>query len=237
MIENAMILAAGLGTRMRPLTKDIPKPLVKVHQKSLIDYKLDAARKSGIKNIVVNVHYLADQMEEHLNDIDGIDITISDERDLLLDSGGGILNALNHFDNKPFLVMNSDTFWIDDTPDSLLQLFDKWDSATMDILLALANKNQAVGFHGSGDFFMKNDGCLSWRGKNKAAPYAFAGDYILHPRIFHDMQEGPFSSLMLFDRAMTKDRLHGVNLEGTWLDVGTPDSLIKAEQAIALLNT
>jgi MurNAc alpha-1-phosphate uridylyltransferase len=237
MIENAIILAAGLGTRMRPLTNDIPKPLVKVHQKSLIDYKLDVARKSGIKNIVVNVHYLADQLEEHLKNIDGIDITISDERDLLLDSGGGIFNVLNHFDNKPFLVMNSDTFWIDDSPVSLLQLFDKWDSATMDILLALADKNQAIGFHGPGDFFIKKNNCLAWRAENKTAPYAFAGDYILHPRVFQDVPEGPFSSLILFDRAMTKDRLHGVKLEGTWLDVGTPDSLIEAEQAIAQQNT
>ena len=237
MIENAMILAAGLGTRMRPLTNDIPKPLVKIHQKSLIDYKLDAARKSGIKKIVVNVHYLADQLEEHLNNVDGLDIVISDERDLLLDSGGGIFKALNHFNNEPFLVMNSDTFWIDDNPASLLQLFKKWDSTAMDILLALASKNQAVGFQGLGDFFIKNNNCLAWRAENKTAPYAFAGDYVLHPRVFDDVPEGPFSSLLLFDRAMTKDRLHGATLEGTWLDVGTPDSLTNAEQAIAQLNT
>ena len=237
MIENAMILAAGLGTRMRPLTNHIPKPLVKVYQKTLIDYKLDVAKRCGIKSVVVNVHYMADQLEEHLKNVGGLEIIISNERDQLLDSGGGIFNALNHFDNKPFLVMNSDTFWIDDNPASLLQLFEKWDSATMDILLALADKNQAIGFHRPGDFFIRKTNRLAWRAENKTAPYAFAGDYVLHPRVFHDVPEGPFSSLMLFDRAMKKGRLCGANLEGTWLDVGTPDSLREAEQAIAQHNT
>jgi len=236
MIEKAMILAAGLGTRMRPLTDNIPKPLVQVHQKALIEYKLEAARKSGIKSVVVNVHYMADQLEEYLNNIDGLEIIISDEREMLLDSGGGIFNALSHLGNEAFLVMNSDTFWINDNPASLLQLFEKWDSEAMDILLALAHKNRAIGFHGPGDFFLKKNNCLACRAKSNAAPYAFAGDYIVHPRVFHDIPEGPFSSLMLFDRAMSKDKLHGVSLEGTWLDVGTPDSLIEAERAITQQN-
>ena len=237
MIENAMILAAGLGTRMRPLTNDIPKPLVKIHQKALIDYKLEAAQRCGIKKIVVNVHYLADLLEAHLKNFAGLEIIISNERHQLLDSGGGIFKALNHFDNKPFLVMNSDTFWIDDHPASLLQLFDKWDSATMDILLALAGKDQAIGFHGPGDFFIRKNSFLAWRAKNKTAPYAFAGDYILHPRVFHDVPKRAFSSLLLFDRAISRNRLHGAPLQGTWLDVGTPDSLREAEQAIAQRNT
>ena len=237
MIENAMILAAGLGTRMRPLTNDTPKPLVKVNQKALIDYKLEAAKSCGVKKIIVNVHYLAEQLESHLKNFSGLEIIISDERHQLLDSGGGIFNCLHHFNDKPFLVMNSDTFWVGDHPTSLLQLFDKWDHATMDILLALASKNQAVGFHGPGDFFIRKTSFLAWRADNKTAPYAFSGDYIMHPRVFHDVPDGPFSSLLLFDRAIKTNRLHGAPLQGTWLDVGTPQSLKEAEQAIAQHNS
>ncbi len=232
MVNKAMILAAGLGTRMRPLTNAIPKPLVKVNHKPLIDYKLDAARRAGIEKVIVNVHYLADQMEEHLQACDDLEVIISNERDLLLDSGGGIFNALSNFDNEAFLVMNSDTFWIDDNPPSLLQLLQCWDDDNMDILLALANREYAVGFHGVGDFFLKEDRLLAWRGERSTAPFTFAGDYIIHPRAFYNIPEGPFSSLILFDRAMDNNRLCGIQLDGTWLDVGTPRSLKEAEQAI-----
>ncbi len=237
MINKAMILAAGLGTRMRPLTDNIPKPLIKVNDKALIDHKLDAARKVGIETVVVNVHYLADQMEEHLRTLGDLKIIISDERDLLLDSGGGIFNALSNFDDNAFLVMNSDTFWIDDDPPSLLQLFECWDADNMDILLALADRKRAIGFLGAGDFFLKENRCLAWRGEKQTAPFAFAGDYIIHPRIFSDIPEGPFSSLMLFNRAMDKNRLCGIELDGTWLDAGTPQSLKEAEQVIAHRNS
>jgi MurNAc alpha-1-phosphate uridylyltransferase len=237
MITKAMILAAGLGTRMRPVTERIPKPLVKVHGKALIDHKLDAARRAGINTIIVNVHYLADQLENHLNQCNDLEIILSDERDQLMDSGGGIYKAMGDFadfGDAAILIMNCDTFWIGDKIPSLLQLYKVWDEGKMDLLLALADVNQAVGFHGAGDFFVDNDLSLTRRGTSRSAPFAFAGDYIVHPRIFHDLPTGPFSSNLLFDRAINQRRLCGIKLQGTWLHVGTPETVIEAEQAIVL---
>ncbi len=239
MIHKAMILAAGLGTRMRPLTLTTPKPLVKVLGKTLFDYNLDAAIKAGISKFVVNVHYLADQIERHIDLMPKIDITISDERDLLLDSAGGIQKALHHFDGEPFMVLNSDTFWVGGENVNLRHLIDRWDSNKMDILIALAEREKAIGFSGAGDFFKNEAGHLTRRGTEPTAPFAFTGDYIIHPRIFSQIPEeirnNPFSSNILFDRAIDKHSLYGLKLDGLWLDVGTPQSVALAETAISKL--
>ena len=234
MIEKAMILAAGLGTRMRPLTDNIPKPLIKVNGKALIDYKLDAAKQAGIKTVVINVHYLPEQVEDHLRKVSGLEIIISDERKELMDSGGGIANALHHFDDHPFVVLNSDTFWHGDIPPSLLQLLDFWNEDNMDILMALAKTVEAIGFGGAGDFFKDQNHLLTRRGKKLSAPFAFSGDYIVHPRIFENTPKGPFSANNLYDSAIADQRLYGLSLNGLWLHVGTPQSLSEAQSAIAL---
>ena len=233
MITRAMILAAGLGTRMRPLTDNTPKPLVKLNGRPLIDYKLDTIRQSGIKTVVVNVHYLADQIEAHLSSVRDLEIIISDERDMLMDSGGGIHHALPHLGTAPFIVMNADTFWTNDDPKSINQLINLWNGNQMDILLALADRKKAVGFTGEGDFYIESANHLSWRGERANAPYAFTGEYILKPEIFRDLPDQPFSALTLFDRAMTANRLYGYELAGHWYDVGTPKSLEQAQTAIA----
>ncbi len=234
MIEKAMILAAGLGTRMRPLTNDTPKPLIKVNGKALIDYKLDAAKQAGIKTVVVNVHYLADQLEDHLHQVNGLEIIISDEREELLDSGGGIANALNHFGDQPFAILNSDTFWHADQPPSLVQLMEHWNKENMDILMALAKTEEAVGFGGAGDFFKDQNHLLTRRGKQLSAPFAFSGDYIVHPKIFQNAPDGRFSANSLFDTAIAAQRLYGLKMNGLWLHVGTQQSISEAQSAIAL---
>lgn len=234
MIKRAMILAAGLGNRMRPLTDTTPKPLIKVNGKTLIDHKIDAALDAGIETVVVNVHYLADQLEQHLAGRHNPQIIISNERDALLDSGGGIFNAIKYFNDQPFYVLNSDTFWCHDNTPSLKQLASQWDPDQLDILMALADISQSVGFPGQGDFFRDDQGLLTRRGTAASAPLAFAGDYIVHPRIFRDLPEGPFSANMLFDRAIAAHRLAGHQLDGLWLHVGTPQSIIDAEHAIKL---
>lgn len=237
MIDQAIILAAGLGTRMQPITNTIPKPLVKIDGKTLIDHKLDAARRAGIRKIIVNVHHLAEQLEEHLEKIHDLEIIISNERKLLMDSGGGITKALVHFDNRPFVVLNSDTFWHADEPANLLFLGENWNGDEMDILMGLADVEKAVGFHGAGDFFKSADGCLTRRGKHSSAPYAFCGDYITHPDVFQNSPTAPFSSNTLFDEAISKHRLKGKLLKGLWLHVGTPESIGEAERAIAHFPT
>ena len=232
MIKRAMILAAGLGTRMRPLTDKIPKPLIKISGKALIDYKLDAIRRVKINTAIVNVHYLADQLEAHLVDCGRPHIIISNEREKLLESGGGIQKALHNFGTEPFFVLNSDAFWIEDKLPSLLQLYQHWDENKMDMLLGLADKNHVTGFHGAGDFFLDSSLHLKRRGTAQTAPYAFCGDYIVHPRIFRNLPREAFSSNLLFDRAIGEKRLCGVNLQGKWLHVGTPLAVTDAERAM-----
>ena len=237
MIDQAIILAAGLGTRMQPITNTIPKPLVIINGKALIDHKLDAARRAGIGKIVVNVHHLAGQLEQHLEKITDLEIIFSDERKQLMDSGGGIVKALKHFDNRPFVVLNSDTFWHGDESANLRSLIDSWDNAKMDILMGLAEVEKAVGFYSAGDFFMDEEGLLARRGEHESAPYAFCGDYITHPQVFKNSPKEPFSSNTLFDQAISKHRLKGKPLNGLWLHVGTPDSIREAERAIAHFPT
>ena len=234
MIDQAIILAAGLGTRMRPLTNSTPKPLIKVCSKTLIDHKIAAAKRVGIRKLVVNVHYLADQMERHLSQIHDIEIIISDERRQLMNSGGGIKKALPFLDNKEFYVLNSDAFWHGDIISNLQSLADSWNDEQMDILMGLAHRENSVGFPGHGDFFKDDTGALTRRDNAPSAPFAFSGDYILHPAMFDDTPDTPFSANILFDKAIKNARLKGLALQGLWLHVGTPQSIVDAEHAIAL---
>jgi len=231
--EQAMVLAAGLGNRMRPVTDTMPKPLVKVFGRTLLDYGLDALERAGTRQAVVNVHYLADQIEAHLAVREQPAITISDERRNLLDSGGGVKNALPMLGQNPFYVINADSFWLEGTRPNLALLAEGWDDEKMDILLLLSGMTNAIGYHGSGDFDMGPDGKLARRSERKIAPFAYCGAAIVHPRVFADTPDQPFSLNMLFDRAIEKDRLYGVRMEGIWLHVGTPEAISEAENAIA----
>lgn len=231
-IEQAMILAAGLGTRMRPITATIPKPLVEVHGKALLDHALDALENGGVKNAAVNVHYLADQIERHVENRLIPEIKISDERRALLDSGGGVKRAIRDFKSGPFFILNADSFWLDNDQSTIKAMADVWDSEEMDMMLLLSNKQQAVGFDGAGDFHMDESQKLTRRGEAVTAPYIYAGAIIAKAEAFHAIQEEMFSLNQLFDEAIANERLFGFALDGLWLHVGTPQSISEAEQAI-----
>jgi len=231
--KKAMILAAGLGTRMRPITEKTPKPLIKVHGKPLLDHALDALKRSDIEEVVLNVHYLADQIEDHVKSRSDMKIHISDEREELLDSGGGIASALPLLGNEPFFLLNADSFWVEGCKPNLGRMAEFWQANDMDILLLLSSMATAVGFGSRGDFTMDADGRLARRIEHKVAPFAYAGAAILNPSIFDEAPEAPFSLNRQFDEALEKERLFGLRLEGLWLHVGTPDAIREAEDAIA----
>lgn len=229
----AMVLAAGLGKRMAPITDTIPKPLIKVAGKSLIDWGLDSLENAGVERVIVNVHYLANQMDAHLAKRNSPAILISDERQELLDSAGGIINALPQLGGDPFYVLNADTFWVDSERANLVLLAEGWDDVQMDILLMIATKDQATGYHGRGDFHMSGDGRLRRLEADETSPYIYAGAAIIHPRIFADAPTGKVSLNRYFDEAITADRLYGLPMQGLWLTVGTPGAIGDAEAAIA----
>jgi len=229
--RRAMVLAAGLGTRMRPLTDAIPKPLVKVAGAALIDHALDRLLAVGVDTAVVNVHHFADQIERHLALRKRPRIVVSDERGLLLDTGGGVVKALPLLGNGPFLHMNSDTLWIDSGTPNLLRLAQAFDPPAMDALLLLAPAQGSIGYCGRGDFSRAADGRLAAR-VGDSAPFVYAGAAILSPLLFERAPEGQFSLTVLFARAAAKGRLHGLPIEGTWMHVGTPDAIALVEAAI-----
>lgn len=230
--KRAMVLAAGLGKRMRPITETLPKPLVPVAGKPLIDYALDRLDTAGVEAVVVNVHYLADKVESHLAGHASPAITFSDERDALLETGGGIKRALPHLGEEPFLLLNSDSFWIEGARPNLDILMDRWDETRMDALLLLASTVNSVGYDGTGDFDMDSDGRLSRRTDHDVTPFVYSGVAMLHPRLFTDAPDGAFSLNVLFDKAIEADRLFGVRMDGIWLHVGTPEAIGEAEEAI-----
>lgn len=234
MIDTAMILGAGLGRRMRPLTDMVPKPLVHLNGRPLIDHALDRLEAAGIRRVVVNVHYLADQLEAHLKRRRSPEIIISDERDTLLDTGGGVVKALPLIGDKPFLIHNSDTAWIEGISGSLSRLISAFDDRRMDSLMLLALAATSIGYEGHGDFTMDPTGLLGRRMERQEAPFVFAGVSIAHPRLFKDAPKGPFSLNKLWDRAIAERRLYGARLDGTWMHVGTPDALALAEQRLKL---
>ncbi len=229
---SAFVLAAGMGQRMRPLTDTIPKPLVPLGGKPLIDHVLDRLAAAGIKKAVVNLHYLADKLEAHLAHRTQPKIVFSNERKHLLDTGGGVLHALPKLGNGPFVIHNSDSVWIEGLGSNLDRLLCTWDEATMDSLMLVAPLAASIGYDGLGDFQMDATGRLTRQTGPKMAPFVFAGVSIAHPRLFDGAPEGAFSLNRLWDRAIEKGRLYGLRLEGVWMHVGTPDALSEAEAAL-----
>ena len=230
--RRAMVLAAGKGARMRPLTDKVPKPLVAVGGKPLLDHVLNRLAEAGVETAVVNVHYLADQIEHYLIGWQTPRIVISDERDALLDTGGGVVKALPVLGAAPFFHVNADTIWIDGVKPNLLQLAATFDAGRMDALLLLAVTSGSVGYAGRGDFTMAPDGRLARRREREVVPFVYAGVAILNPALFSTAPPGAFSLNLLFDRAIEAGRLYGLRLDGVWMHVGTPEAIAAAETAI-----
>jgi len=235
--KRAMVLAAGLGTRMHPLTDRMPKPLVAVAGKPLIDHVLDRLAEAGVERAVINVHHFAEQIEKHLASRTKPKIVISDERGSLLGTGGGVVKALSHLGDAPFFHINSDTIWIDSVKPNLARLAAAFDAVTMDALLLLAPSTGSIGYAGRGDYAMAADGRLRRRAEREVAPFVFAGAAILSPALFVGAPTGEFRLTQLFDRAAAAGRLHGLRLEGLWMHVGTLEAITEAEQAIVRAST
>ncbi|KAA0968654.1 nucleotidyltransferase family protein [Aureimonas fodinaquatilis] len=227
-----MVLAAGLGKRMRPITATIPKPLVEVNGKALIDYGVDMLVQNGVSRIVVNVHYLPDLLCAHLRKRRDVEVLISDETDMLLESGGGVVRALPHLGSEPFYLINSDTFWINGYRDNLDLMAEMWDGSKMDILLLIADMKRATGYEGRGDFEMDVEGRLTRVEERDMSPFIYAGAAIINPAIFAGLPEEKFSLNRVFDSAIEQGRLFGVRLDGMWLTVGTPQAIGEAERAV-----
>jgi N-acetyl-alpha-D-muramate 1-phosphate uridylyltransferase len=227
-----MVLAAGLGTRMRPLTDSRPKPLVQVAGKALIDHVLDKLAAADVATAVVNVHYFADQIEQHLAARRTPRIVFSDERPRLLGTGGGVANALPRLGGAPFFHVNSDTLWLDGVAPNLQRLAQAFDPGRMDAMLLLAPTTGSIGYAGRGDYIMSPEGALRRRSEQEIAPFVFAGVAILSPALFIGAPQGDFSLTTLFDRASATGRLAGLRLDGRWMHVGTPEAVKAAEAAI-----
>jgi N-acetyl-alpha-D-muramate 1-phosphate uridylyltransferase len=230
--DRAIVLAAGLGTRMRPYNGSIPKPLVPLGGKPLIDYALDHLAEAGVERAVVNVHYLADALERHLASRQRPAIVISDERGELLGTGGGIANALRLLGDKPFFLVNSDTLWLDGVKPNFTRLAEAFDDGEMDALLLLAPTTGSIGYTGRGDYAMVADGRLRRRAEREVVPFVYAGAAILTPVLFNDAPTGAFPLTALFDKAGERGRLFGLRLEGLWMHVGTPEAIAAAEHAL-----
>lgn len=228
--NTAMVLAAGLGTRMRPLTETMPKPLIEVRGKALVDRLLDPLSAAGVSRIVVNVHWFADMIEAHLAGRRDFDIQISDERDQVLETGGGLAKAAPLLGNDPVFVVNTDAFWGTGTPAPFLSLAEAYDPERMDELLLLADTQRSLGYGGAGDFFRDQEGRLSRRGQAPSAPWAYAGVRILMPQAFAALPAEPFSvAWRVWGPLVESGRLHGLPLDDFWLHVGDPQALQDAE--------
>jgi N-acetyl-alpha-D-muramate 1-phosphate uridylyltransferase len=228
-----MVLAAGLGTRMRPLTDTIPKPLVPLGGRAMIDHVLDRLVAAGITKAVVNVHYLADKIEQHLEHRTSPRIVLSDERGVLLETGGGVVRALPLLREAPFIIHNSDSVWIEGDISNLNRLLDAWDETRMDCLMLLAKCAESLGYDGRGDFNLDPEGRIARRAPSATAPYVFAGVSIISTKLFEGEAERPFSLNRIWDRAINAGRVHGITLDGLWMHVGTPEALEQANAAIA----
>lgn len=229
--DTAMIMAAGMGTRMRPLTDNQPKPLVPVAGKPLIDHALDRLEEAGVTKAVVNVHYLADALERHLEERASPAVTISDERDLLLETGGGMIKAKAHLPN-PFFCLNADNIWIDGPASAFHELSQAWNPDVMDALLLIVPHSRATNFNGQGDFYMAENGLLSRRVPNQTAPFIYTGIQLVSHRLLRDAPEGKFSTNILWSRAIEEGRLYGTAFNGQWFEVGTPEAIAPTELAL-----
>ncbi len=236
MPASAMVLAAGLGTRMGPLSQSRPKPLVEVTGRALIDHVLDRLAQAGIATAVVNVHHFADAVEEHLKGRKHPRIVISNERVQLLSTGGGIAKALPLLGGGLFVLLNSDSLWIEGATPNLVRLARGLDRGRMDAVLLLAATAGAIGYGGRGDYAMDADGRLHRCGEREVAAFVYAGAAILSPALFSGAPKGAFPLTILFDRAEKSGRLFGLRLEGSFLHVGTPEAIAAAEQAIRRLS-
>lgn len=231
--HTAIVLSAGLGKRMRPITATTPKPLVEVGGRALLDYCLDRIADAGIARAIVNVHYLPDLIEAHVARRNRPKILISDERTELLETGGGLKKALPLIGSDPFVTFNSDTLWIEGPQPNLGRLLDAWDAARMDVLMLVASTATSIGYEGRGDMVMDPTGLLRRRREHEITPFVYAGVAVVKPELLADTPEGPFSANLLYDRAIKVGRLYGLRLDGQWLHVGTPESVKEAESCLA----
>ncbi|HVW75305.1 MAG TPA: nucleotidyltransferase family protein [Rhizomicrobium sp.] len=228
-IDAAMIMGAGIGSRMRPLTDDRPKPLVTVGGKPLIDHSIDRLVAAGIRRIVVNLHYKGEMLRTHLQQRQDVEIIFSDETEQLLDTGGGVVKALRHFGDAPFFILNSDSIWVERAGSALAAMIEHWNPTRMDGLLLLADMQTAMGYDGMGDFVLKAEGHVLRARDQARGAYAYPGVQIAHPRLFAGAPEGAFSTNLMWDRAITRGRLFGTVLDGVWIHVGTPAARDEAE--------
>lgn len=232
--DTAMVMAAGMGKRMRPLTATQPKPLVRVAGKPLIDHTLDRLAEAGVAKAVVNVHYLADALEAHLKERGAPSVTISDERDALLETGGGIIRAQPHLPD-PFFCLNSDNIWLDGPQDAFADLSRRWDADEMDALLLVVPHSSAANFTGKGDFHLDAQGRIARRRPNRIAPFIYTGIQVVSHRLLRDAPEGKFSTNVLWNRALEEGRLFGLPFTGKWFEVGTPQAIAPTEDALKRL--
>ncbi|MCB2106265.1 MAG: nucleotidyltransferase family protein [Rhodobacteraceae bacterium] len=233
---TAMLLAAGLGTRMRPVSNHTPKPLVRVGGKTLLDWALDIAIDAGVTRAVVNVHHLGDQIVAHMNARTTPEIVISDETAQLLDTGGGIVKAMPLLGDEPFVVMNTDGILVASNETPLARLFAHWTDA-VDCVMLVHPRAIAHGFDGTGDFFVDADGTMRRRGTAASAPYVYAGAYVIDPKIFANAPQGAFSANKIWDRLLAAGRMKAVIHDGAWFHVGTPDAIAPTEAALAAKGT
>ena len=229
--DTAMVLAAGLGKRMRPLTATKPKPMVRVAGKALIDHALDRLVEAGVVKAVVNVHYLADALEAHVTARSAPQVTVSDERALLLETGGGMIKALEHLPD-PFFALNADNIWLDGPNNAFAELSRRWNPDQMDALLLLVPHARAANFNGPGDFHMDPLGKLSRRRDGRIAPFIYTGIQLVSHRLLRDAPKGPFSTNILWNRAIAEGRLYGLSFSGLWFEVGTPQAIRPTEEAL-----
>ncbi|MBB4153512.1 MurNAc alpha-1-phosphate uridylyltransferase [Sphingomonas jinjuensis] len=233
--RTAMVMAAGLGKRMRPLTITRPKPLVEVAGKPLIDHVFDRLRAAGVERAIVNVHYLPDALEAHLHRrYPDIEVIISDERDMLLETGGGLVKAKPLLGDDPVLVVNGDSLWIDGPVDALKLLASRWNPAEMDVLLLMVPFARAHHLGGQGDFRLAADGRITGRrGAGRVAPFAYIGVQIMDPAVIRDAPAGPFSTNLFWDRAIAQQRAFGQVHQGLWFEIGTPQAVTRTEAMLA----